>query len=41
MGISVVLEGVETTAERVRLFNLGADLLQGFGIRHPSETLPG
>jgi EAL domain-containing protein (putative c-di-GMP-specific phosphodiesterase class I) len=41
MGISAVLEGVETTAERVCLLHMGADLLQGFVISHPRETLPG
>ena len=41
MGISVVLEGVETTAEQECLLNMGADLLQGFAISRPSESLPG
>jgi EAL domain-containing protein (putative c-di-GMP-specific phosphodiesterase class I) len=40
MGISVVLEGVETTDERECLLEIGADLLQGFVISHPSATLP-
>ena len=40
MGISAVMEGVETMAEWECLLNMGADLLQGFAISRPSEILP-
>jgi EAL domain-containing protein (putative c-di-GMP-specific phosphodiesterase class I) len=40
MEISAVLEGVETRAEWDYLLTLNADLLQGFAISHPSDTLP-
>ena len=40
MGIKVVCEGVETTAERDTLVGLGADWLQGFLFARPGPAFP-
>jgi len=40
LGMRVVAEGVETTAERDTLVNLGADLLQGYLYAKPGPAYP-
>jgi EAL domain-containing protein (putative c-di-GMP-specific phosphodiesterase class I) len=40
MGMMVVAEGVETTAERDTLVELGCDLFQGFLIARPGRPFP-
>jgi EAL domain-containing protein (putative c-di-GMP-specific phosphodiesterase class I) len=40
LGISVIVEGVETPLERDSLVALGADLLQGFLFAQPAPQFP-
>jgi EAL domain-containing protein (putative c-di-GMP-specific phosphodiesterase class I) len=39
LGMQVVAEGIESTAERDVLVDLGCDLMQGFLFAHPEDTL--
>ena len=41
MGIRIVGEGVETTAERDALLELGCDLFQGYFVGRPGRAFPG
>jgi EAL domain-containing protein (putative c-di-GMP-specific phosphodiesterase class I) len=40
LGLNVVAEGVETTAERDAITSLGCDMLQGFLFAQPAKPFP-
>jgi len=40
LGMLVIIEGVETVAERDMVVGLGGDLLQGYLFAQPSPTFP-
>jgi EAL domain-containing protein (putative c-di-GMP-specific phosphodiesterase class I) len=40
LGIEVVAEGIETTAERDALIEIGCDLLQGYALARPGPPFP-
>jgi EAL domain-containing protein (putative c-di-GMP-specific phosphodiesterase class I) len=40
MGMTIVVEGVETVAERDTLVELGCDLFQGYLFARPARAFP-